>query len=82
MPTSVTLDGPVAKKKPVVEGGGPKQYGTLIRVSDEFAEAIRQASSFDAVSMREFADLHLLPAVRKHYRDAVLREAKRIGGTD
>jgi hypothetical protein len=79
MPGTALLEDPVAKKKNASKAE-PKQYGTLIRVSDEFAEAIRQASSFEKVSQREFADLHLLLVVQKRYRDAVLKEAKRIGG--
>lgn len=81
MPRPTTLDTDVAKKKTSGKDD-PKQYGTLIRVSDEFADAIREASSFEKVSMREFADAHLLPVVRKRYRDAVLKEAKRIGGEE
>jgi hypothetical protein len=58
----------------------PKRYGTLIRVSDELAEALRQASGFEKMSVSEFGDTHVLPVVRKRYRDAVLREAKRMEG--
>jgi len=66
----------MAKKKTAEK---PKQYGTLIRVSDEFAGAIGEASSFEKMSMRDFADAHLLPVVRKRYRDSVLKEAKKLG---
>jgi hypothetical protein len=64
----------VAKKKT------PKRYGTLIRVSDKFADALRDASSFEKISMAEFADLVLLPVVEKRYRDAVIKEARRMEG--
>ena len=80
MPSPVLMESAVAKKKNASKDE-PKQYGTLIRVSEEFAEAIRQASSFEGISQREFADHHLLPVVQKRYRDAVLKEAKRIGGS-
>jgi hypothetical protein len=32
------------------------------------------------MSVSEFGDTHVLPVVRKRYRDAVLREAKRMEG--
>jgi hypothetical protein len=67
----------VAKKK---TAGSPKRYGTLIRVSDEFAQALRDVTGFEKTNVAEFADAHLLPIVRKRYRDAVLREAKRMEG--
>jgi hypothetical protein len=66
----------MARKK----AGKPKRYGTLIRVSDEFAAALRDAVGFEKTSMAEFADAHLLPVVRKRYRDAVLKEARRMEG--
>lgn len=67
----------VAKKK---SGGTPKRYGTLVRVSDEFAKALSDATKFEGSSVAEFADAHLLPVVRKWYRDAVLKEARRMEG--
>jgi hypothetical protein len=77
MPTVLERGNDVAKKK-----GEPKRYGTLVRVSDRFADALRSAASFDKTSMSEFADRVLLPVVEKHYRDAVLKEARRMeGGT-
>jgi hypothetical protein len=66
----------MARKK----AGKPKRYGTLIRVSDEFAAALRDAVGFEKTSMAEFADAQLLPVVRKRYRDAVLKEARRMEG--
>jgi hypothetical protein len=68
---------PVARKKAPSD---LKRYGTLIRVSDEFAEAIRDAASFEKLSVAEFATKHLLDRVRKRYREAVLKEAKRVEG--
>jgi hypothetical protein len=67
----------VAKKK---AGAVPKKYGTLIRVSDEFAAALRDVVGFEKTSVAEFADAHLLSVVRKRYRDAILREARRMEG--
>jgi hypothetical protein len=67
----------MAKKK---SGPIPRRYGTLVRVSDEFAEALRDVVGFEKTSIAEFADAHLLPVVRKRYRESVLREARRIEG--
>ena len=69
----------VGKKKAEIKGP-PKRYGTLIRVSDEFAEAIGRAASFEEKSIAEYATAHLLPVVEKRHRDAVIKEAKRMGG--
>jgi hypothetical protein len=65
----------VARKR---AGEAPKRYGTLIRVSDELADALREAAGFEKISVSEFGDAHVLPVVRKHYRDAVLRKAKQM----
>jgi hypothetical protein len=69
----------VAKKKST---GAPKRYGTLVRVSDEFAKALSEVTRFEGSSVAEFADAHLLPVVRKRYRDAVLKEARRMEGSE
>lgn len=69
----------VAKKKAT---GQAKRYGTLIRVSDEFAAAIRDAAGFEKLSAAEFVDLHLLAIVRKRYKDAVIKAAKKMEGKD
>jgi hypothetical protein len=66
----------VAKKK----AEQPKRYGTLARVSDSFAEALKKVSTLENSSMAEFADLHLMPIIEKRYREALAREAKRMGG--
>ena len=71
----------VGKKKAEGKGEGPpRRYGTLIRVSDEFAEAIGRAASFEGKSVAEYATAHLLPVVEKRYRDAMIKEARRMGG--
>jgi hypothetical protein len=63
----------VAKKKNV---DPHKRSGTLIRVSDELAEALREATSLERSTVAEFGDLHLLPVVRKRYRDVLLEKAR------
>jgi Meiotically up-regulated gene 113 len=54
--------------------------GTLVRVSDAFADALRKASALQSVSMADFADANLLAVVQKLYRDTLARESKRMGG--
>jgi hypothetical protein len=75
---SATAETPgVAKKK---TGESPKRYGTLIRLSDEFAAALRDVRVFEKSTVAQFADAHLPPVVRKRYRDAVLSLAKCMQG--
>ena len=50
----------VAKKK---SAGTSKRYGTLVRVSDDFAKALSDVTRFEGSSVAEFADAHLLPVV-------------------
>jgi hypothetical protein len=71
----------VAKKK-ADEPVQPKRYGTLIRVSDKFAAAIKDASSFEKASIAEYCDAYLLPIVEKKFADAIVKKAKRIEGRD
>jgi hypothetical protein len=67
----------VAKKK---TGETPKRYGTLIRVSDAFADALRDVTGFEKTTVAEFCDTLLLPVVRKRYRDAVIKKARGLEG--
>jgi hypothetical protein len=60
---------------------GARKYGSLIRVSAEFAEAVNDAARMEKVSAGEFADAQLLPAVRTRSREVVLKEAKRVEGS-
>ena len=75
---STVAEMPEVAKKKMVEA--PKRYGTLIRVSDEFAKALRDVTGFEKSTVAEFCDADLLPLVRKRYRDAILKEAKRMEG--
>ena len=59
-----------------------KAYGTLIRVSEEFADAMKDAAGFEKVSMADFADAHLLPIVKRRYRDQVVKTARRLEGSE
>jgi len=67
----------MAKKKSAATS---KRFGSMVRLSDEFAEALSDAAGMEKLSAAKFADAHLLPIVRKRYRDAVLKEAKRLEG--
>ena len=49
-------------------------------MSDQFAAALRDVVGFEKTSMAEFCDTHLLPIAIKRYRDAIVREARRIEG--
>lgn len=69
--------GAVAKKAPT-GGEKPKRYGTLIRVSDEFALAVREAASFEGLSIAEFSQAVLLPVARKRFADAVKRRSRKL----
>jgi T5orf172 domain len=57
-----------------------RKYGSLIRVSAEFAEALADAARIEKMSAGEFADAHLLAVVRKRYREVLVKEAKRVEG--
>jgi hypothetical protein len=70
---------PLAKKK--TEPSESKRYGTLIRVSDKFAEAVRGGAQMERLSMAEFIDTHFLAAAQKRHKDAVLKEARRMEGS-
>ena len=67
----------VAKKKTV---DPHKRKGTLIRVSDELAEALREATGLERMTVADFGDQHLLPVVRKRYRDILIKKARAEGG--
>jgi hypothetical protein len=67
-------------EEPVVAKPKGKQKGALIRVSEEFAEYIKKVAGFDGMSIAEYADRHFMPYAERHYREAVLREAKQMEG--
>lgn len=69
----------VAKKKPTPDPKA-KRYGTLVRVSDEFADALRRVALFEGISQTLIADTILLPVLEKRYKDAVVKEARRVEG--
>lgn len=68
----------VAKKKTSAPKSAPKRYGTLIRVTDEFAEVIKEAASIEKMSVAEFAQTHLIEVARTRYKAAVRRLAKKV----
>ena len=74
-----TTEAPVvSKKKTPAASDAPRRYGTLIRVSDEFAEAITDAASIRKVSVRDLADDLLLDIVKKAFADKILERAEEI----
>ncbi len=75
---SATRERSVGRKKS--QEGKPRRYGTQIRVSDAFADLIVKAANAEGMSVAEFADKYMLGIAEKRYRDAILREAKRLEG--
>jgi hypothetical protein len=67
-----------AGERPVMAKKAPKRYGTLVRVSDQFAEALRLVTRFEDVSAAEFCDRHFLPIATRRYEEWVLKRAKDI----
>lgn len=66
------------KKSQQPREGGPRRYGTQIRVSGIFADLIVSAANTEKLSVADYIDKHLTSLVEKRYRDAVIREAKRL----
>jgi len=67
----------MAKKK---SASTSKRRGTLIRVSNELADALAEVTGLERNNVADWADAHLLPVVRKLYRDSLIRKAKRLEG--
>ena len=59
-----------------------KRYGTLIRVSDDFAELLRKVCPLAGQSAADFVDENLLAIVQKRYRDLLKSESKKLGGKE
>jgi len=72
------LDNTMPKKR--APKGEAKPDTTLMRVNVSFNEAVLIAASFERTTVSEFTAKHMLPVVNKHYRDAVMREARRMEG--
>lgn len=77
---TVSVERPVAKAKKTTRPSDTKRYGTLIRVTDEFAESVRKASAAEDMTVGEFATRYFQAIADKRYRDAILKEAKRLEG--
>jgi hypothetical protein len=77
--TVIESEKQMAKKNASVNPN-PKQYGTLIRVGNEFADALRKACALEGVSVAEFAEANFLPIIQKRYRESLAKEAKRMEG--
>lgn len=70
----------VAKKK--TTGDQPaKRYGTLIRVSDAFADRIRKVCALNGRSAADHIDEHFLGQLDDQYTDLLAAETKVMGGT-
>lgn len=71
--TSELLAMPKKKSAPT-----SKRRGTLIRVSNELADALGDVTGLERTNIADWADTHLLPIVRKRYSDVVIKVADRI----
>lgn len=78
--SSVTKEMAVGKMRS--QEGKPRRYGTLIRVTDDAAKMITKAASFEGISVADFVTQYLIPLVEKRYRDAVLKEARKMKGEE
>ena len=71
------MDGPVAKKRAAPKDEA-KKNGTMIRVTDEVAEALRKVCALEDMSAAEFSTAYYLPIIQKRYRELIAAESKRI----
>lgn len=56
--------------------------GTMMRVSEAFAEKIKRASGERGLTATEFCDQFLTPCTDKAHREYIQAEAKRLAGGD
>lgn len=75
---SVMTEGRPAMAKKKASPG--KRPGTMVRVSDAFAEIINKAAALEEMSIAHYADAYLTPAVRKLYSEALVRESRKMEG--
>lgn len=72
-----TLGTPVAKKRsPSADQVEPKRYGSMIRVGDDFAEAIRKVCALSGKSAAEYTAERLLSIVLDDYDALLAKESK------
>lgn len=73
-------DDAMAKKTAPKGKSEPDSKGetTMIRVTVEFAELVRDAAMLDRTSIAEFATEHFQPIAKKRYADAIKRAAKKL----
>ena len=72
-----TLGAAVAKKKPAIpEKSDAKRYGSMVRVGDDFAEAIRKVCALSGKSAAEYTAERLLPFVLEDLDHLIAKEAK------
>lgn len=71
------MESPVAKKKATAKVE-PKKSGTMIRVSDELADALRKVCALEGMSFAEFSEAHYLPVIQARYRELIASESSRI----
>lgn len=60
--------------------GDPAPKGTMMRVSESFAEKIKRASGERGLSATEFCDEFLTSCIDKAHKEYIQQEAKRLAG--
>jgi hypothetical protein len=73
------LDRPMARKR-TSSKDEPKKGGTMIRVTEEVAEALRKVCALKNMTAAEFSEAYYLPVIEQCYRELIAAESKRISG--
>jgi hypothetical protein len=60
----------------------PEKKTVMVRLFQDFAEKVRQASGERGMSAAEFCEKFLSPCLEKAHRDYIKAEARRLGGED
>lgn len=72
------LDWARAVRERKAVGSAPRGYRHPVRVSAEFLSAVSDAARMKGMSVGEFMDT-LVPTLRRRYRNAIFKEARRLG---
>lgn len=73
-------DRSMARPKKPKAASQPQKYGIAIRVSPEFAEAVREAASLKKVSIAEHVDGLFLTMAQAEHAAVLLRAVERQAG--
>ncbi len=76
MTTALMGDAVAKKRSTLPESGESKRYGSMIRVGDEFAEAVRKICALSGKSAADYTAERLLSIVLDDYDKLLMEEAK------